>query len=76
MGPGDMIAAYHRDGHAFSILARHNFKTGKRAGQLEWAFPLAPNFDGYVQYFAGCGYALVDYNVFQRVLGLGVQVGF
>lgn len=76
MGHGDVLATYHMDKHELSLLARANFDTGKGAAQLNWAFPLVPKLNGYVQYFAGYGYTLVDYNVFQRVLGLGMEVDF
>jgi phospholipase A1 len=76
MGRGDLLANYYRNGHEYSLLARYNFSTGKGAGRLGWSFPLASNLDGYVQYFAGYGYSLIDYNAFQRVLGVGVTVDF
>ncbi|MGV3741247.1 MAG: phospholipase A [Burkholderiaceae bacterium] len=76
MGRGELLGAYRWNGHEVSLLARHNFQTDKGAGQLSWAFPLVSNLKGYVQYFAGYGYTLIDYNAFQRVVGLGVLVEF
>lgn len=76
MGRGDVLATYYHNGHEWSLLARYNFKSGKGAGQLGWAFPLTSNLKGFVQYFSGYGYSLIDYNEVQRVLGLGVQLDF
>lgn len=76
MGRGDLVGTYRRNGHEFSMLIRHNFQTDKGATQLSWAFPIASKLKGYVQYFTGYGYTLIDYNDFQRVLGIGVQVDY
>jgi phospholipase A1/A2 len=74
MGHGDMVATYRWNEHEFSLLARRNFHTDKGAAQLSWAFPLVSNLKGYMQYFTGYGHTLIDYNSYQRVLGLGVLV--
>jgi phospholipase A1 len=76
MGHGDMVATYHWNQHEFSLLARRNFHTDKGAAQLSWAFPLVSNLKGYMQYFMGYGQTLIDYNSYQRALGLGVLVEF
>jgi phospholipase A1/A2 len=76
MGHGDMVATYRWNNHEFSLLARRNFHTDKGAAQLSWAFPLVSNLKGYMQYFMGHGQTLIDYNSYQRALGLGVLVEF
>lgn len=76
MGRGDVMASYRWQGHEFSALARYNFHTDKGGAELGWAFPLAPRLKGYVQYFSGYGHTLIDYNYYQRVLGLGFLVVF
>lgn len=76
MGHGDMVAIYRWNEHDFSLLARRNFHTDKGAVQLGWAFPLVSNLKGYMQYFMGYGQTLIDYNSYQRALGLGVLVEF
>ncbi|WP_243656733.1 phospholipase A [Paucimonas lemoignei] len=76
MGRGDVKAAYQWNGHEFSLLTRYNFQSDKGAAQLGWAFPLVSNLKGYVQYFTGYGYSLIDYDAYQRVLGLGLLVAF
>jgi phospholipase A1 len=76
MGRGDLVGLYRRNGHDFSLMTRHNFQTGKSAVELSWAFPLISNLKGYVQYFSGYGYTMIDYNAYQRVLGLGIHIEF
>jgi phospholipase A1/A2 len=76
MGRGDLTGMYRLHGHELSFLTRYNFQTQKGALQLGWAFPLRSQLKGYVHLFSGYGNTLIDYNAYQRVLGLGVQVGF
>jgi len=76
MGHGDLRGSYHWRGHEFSLLTRYNFNTDKGAAQLGWAFPVNSRLKGYIQYFTGYGYSLIDYNAYQRVLGLGVLVTY
>ncbi|MFC4930082.1 phospholipase A [Massilia sp. GCM10023247] len=72
MGRGDLALAYRRDGHIYSSTLRYNFHTNRGAILAGWAFPLAGNLKGYAQGFAGYGQSLIDYNYFQRSIGLGV----
>lgn len=76
LGHGDIVGTYRWNGHELSLLMRHNFNTDKGAAQLGWAFPLSERLKGYVQVFSGYGYSLIDYNVSQRILGLGVKVSY
>ncbi len=76
MGRGDLEGSYRKNGHEFSVLARRNFNTNKGAVQLGWAFPLQSNLKGYLRVFSGYGYSLIDYNVYQRVIGFGVLINF
>jgi phospholipase A1 len=72
MGHGDLALAYRRNGHIYSSTLRYNFHTDRGGVQAGWAFPLAGNLKGYAQAFAGYGQSLIDYNYFQRSVGLGV----
>ncbi|MEJ7932490.1 phospholipase A [Ramlibacter sp. AN1015] len=76
MGRGEIVGTLNRNGHEYELMGRCNPRSGKGALQFGWAFPLAKHLQGYVQYFSGYGYTLVDYNDFQRVLGLGLRVAF
>lgn len=73
-----MLGEIHKGGSGMSIHGQRavDQSCGKGAVQLGWAFPLAEHLHGYVQYFSGYGYTLIDYNDFQRVLGLGVRAAF
>jgi phospholipase A1 len=72
MGRGDIVATYRADGNDYSALLRHNFATGRGAVQLSWAWPLAGHIKGYAQLFSGYGQSLIDYNYYQRTVGLGL----
>jgi phospholipase A1 len=72
MGRGDLALAYRRDGSIYSSTLRYNFHTSRGAVQASWAFPLSGNLKGYAQAFAGYGQSLIDYNYFQRSIGIGV----
>jgi phospholipase A1 len=76
MGRGDLALAYRRSGHIYSSTMRYNFHTNRSAVQAGWAFPLSGNLKGYAQAFAGYGQSLVDYNYFQRSIGLGMMGTF
>jgi phospholipase A1 len=72
MGRGDLALAYRRNGHIYSSTLRYNFHTTRGAIQAGWAFPLSGNLKGYAQAFAGYGQSLIDYNYFQRSIGIGM----
>ena len=72
MGHGDLALAYRSNDHIYSSTLRYNTHTDKGAIQAGWAFPLAGNLKGYAQAFAGYGQSLIDYNYFQRSVGLGI----
>lgn len=76
MGHGDLVGTWRSEGHEVSVLTRYNFGSDKGAVQVGWAFPLAPRLKGYLQYFTGYGHTLIDYNAYQRVLGVGVLVTY
>lgn len=76
MGRGDLTGTYRWNGHELSLLTRYNFQSRKGGVQLGWTFPLAGHVNGYMQFFSGFGYSLIDYNHSQNVLGLGVLVTY
>jgi phospholipase A1/A2 len=62
---------------SLSLQLRHSLRSGARAhgsAQLDWVFPIAGALHGYLQVFSGHGESLVDYNVGQTKLGLGVTI--
>jgi phospholipase A1 len=77
MGRGDMLLVHKREGHEYSLLARHNFRGGdesRGAVQVDWAFPLTSNLRGHLQYFTGYGESLIDYNYRSDYLGVGLSL--
>jgi phospholipase A1 len=76
MGRGDIAAAYRANGQKITLMARHNFSTGRSAAQLAWAVPVAGDLKAYAQLFSGYGQSLIDYNAYQRTIGLGVMLDY
>jgi phospholipase A1 len=74
MGYGDIVGVYRHRQHTFSALARYNAASSRGALQLGWSFPLGRRVRGYVQAFTGYGESLIDYNVRQNTIGLGVSL--
>ncbi|RYZ98064.1 MAG: phospholipase [Moraxellaceae bacterium] len=73
MGKFQFTGAYKHDKNIFSIDLRNNLENENRgAVELGWTFPLLSTVRGYVTYFNGYGHSLIDYNVNQQVVGLGV----
>ncbi len=76
MGRGDLALAYRRNGNIYSSTTALQLPHRQGAIQAGWAFPLSGNLKGYAQAFAGYGQSLVDYNYFQRSVGLGMMGTF
>jgi phospholipase A1 len=74
MGHGDLVASWQNGRHTVSALLRDNFGSHKGAAQVGWAFPLDRRLRGTLQYFTGYGESLIDYNVRQHTIGLGIQL--
>lgn len=74
MGRSEWLAVYHRGAHEFSALARYSSHGNRGTVQLDWHFPLYGSLRGYLQVFSGYGETLVDYNVHQNTIGLGVSL--
>ncbi len=56
-------------------MLRNNLRgDGNRSAlQCEVSFPLLAHLNGYVQYFAGYGESLIDYNHFTSHIDAGVK---
>lgn len=60
-----------------SLQLRHSLRSGERSrgsGQLDWMFPIRGALHGYLQVFSGHGESLIDYNLRQTKLGLGITI--
>ncbi|MDP2008126.1 MAG: phospholipase A [Rubrivivax sp.] len=77
IGRGEVLLSRYREDHAFTLQLRHSLRAGARSrgsAQLEWVFPLTGALHGYFQLFNGHGESLVDYNLSQTKIGLGVTI--
>jgi phospholipase A1/A2 len=61
----------------FSVMLRHSLQSGSNshgAVRLDYAFPIAGELRGHLQWFSGYGESLIDYNHRSNYLGLGVSL--
>jgi phospholipase A1/A2 len=76
LGHGQILIAYKRDNHVFTVMSRNHLESGfsKGAVELDWSFPLlgTPYLKGYVQYFSGYGESMIDYDRYVNRLGVGI----
>lgn len=76
IGIGEIRYIYPMAMHSFSVNVRNNFNLNNNRGSVElsWSFPMTTKIKGYVQYFDGYGDNMLDYDVHQRRIGIGVQL--
>lgn len=76
LGYGEIWASTIWGKYHLGLMFRNNlrFDENRSALQFEVSFPLLEHLNGYVQYFAGYGESLIDYNHFTNRIGLGVMV--
>ena len=74
LGYGEVRAAYKHGDQVFSALLRNNLKASGNKGaiQVGWSFPLNRRLKGYVEYFNGYGESLIDYDVSNQRVGVGL----
>ena len=76
-GRGDATLVYNRNGHEFSVTARHSLRGGDRSHgsvQLDYGFPLNRLLRGHVQVFDGYGESMIDYNHRSTYIGVGISL--
>lgn len=73
-GYGEFLGYYFWNKHRFGAMFRNNLRShdNRSALQIEWSFPLIERVSGYVQYFAGYGESLLDYNHRINRIGIGL----
>ena len=77
LGRADLNLVRRWGNHQFSLLLRHSLRTGENsrgAAQLDYAFPIAGELRGHLQWFSGYGESMVDYNHRANYYGLGVSL--
>lgn len=78
-GRGELRIARRFGTHFVSLLLRHSLRGGSRshgAAELDYVFPI-PGYDalhGQLQVFSGYAESMIDYNVHQTRIGLGVTI--
>lgn len=71
-GNAELSVLWNHNDFQYTALGRHNFSTGKGYLELGMTFPLYDNIKGYVQFVNGYGESLLDYNFYQRRVGVGI----
>ena len=77
LGRADMLLVRTEGKHQFSALLRHSLRTGDSnngAVQLDYAFPIAGDLRGHLQWFSGFGESMIDYNHRSNYFGMGVSL--
>jgi len=74
LGYGDVTGVYRFENHTISLTARYNPAKGRGAVLAGWNFPLQRRVRGYLQWFSGYGESLIDYNVRQNTIGIGISL--
>lgn len=74
MGNFEFRGVYKLNRHTMSLMLRNNLQSGFSKGtfQVDWSFPIYHRVRGYAQYFNGYGESLIDYNVHNNTLGVGL----
>ena len=77
LGRADLQIVHRMKRHQFSLLLRHNLEGGsssRGAIQVDYAFPIAGELRGHLQWFSGYGESMIDYNHRATYYGLGVSL--
>jgi phospholipase A1 len=77
IGRGELLLSRYWGNHALSLQLRHSLRLAEKSrgsGQVDYVFPLTGALHGHLQIFSGYGESLIDYNVRQTKVGLGVTI--
>ncbi len=77
VGRADLHLVRRWGNHQFSVMLRHSLQSGSNshgAVRLDYAFPIAGELRGHLQWFSGYGESLIDYNHRSNYLGLGLSL--
>jgi phospholipase A1 len=77
LGRADLQLVRRWGKQQLSVLLRHNLQfthDSRGAVQLDYAFPLAGELRGHLQWFSGYGESMIDYNHRANYYGIGVSL--
>ena len=76
MGYGEFIYLKMIGPRTLTLRLRNNLREENNRGAIiaEWSFPITPRVKGFVHYFEGFGESLIEYNHYQKRLGIGFKV--
>lgn len=77
LGRGDLQIARRWGRQQLTLLLRHNLRQGsgsRGAAQFDYAFPIAGELRGHLQWFSGYGESMIDYNHRANYYGIGVSL--
>ncbi|WP_262927418.1 phospholipase A [Phytohalomonas tamaricis] len=74
VGYGDITVGFARNEQEVTLLTRGNPGKGNYGNQLDYSFPLFGKVRGFVQYYEGYGESLIDYDHYNRRIGLGFSL--
>jgi phospholipase A1 len=77
IGRGELLITRVMGHHVLTLRGHHSLKGGRESrgsAQLDWAFPIGSGVHGYLQLFSGYGESMIDYNIKQTKLGVGISL--
>ena len=73
LGHFELRSAYRWRDYQFGLMVRNNLRSdNKGAMELDWSFPFFGHLRGFVQYYNGYGESMIDYNISQQRVGVGI----
>lgn len=76
LGHGELSLYYKKNDKTTGLRLWNNFESSSNhtSVQLDWNFPIASGFKGYIQLFNGYGETLLDYDYRTKRIGFGIML--